>query len=215
MKIEELAAKIDAFSKSFDPYDYADRVENPEKNIEELITMLQKNDVVLYNYIYDIYADEERMDDATRQEAGKLYKEMEQFYRENEPNRPTLNSVTADGDGLRIGKDELLVEVRSSDMAIKINAEFECWFDVDSVFGTSTREDDSKWINFYTDYYPAEDKVHALLVICADNGDEYMKYPMTKKEEQLVLELMDKEAIKEGYASLDDMIEKEQSEIER
>lgn len=96
-----------------------------------------------------------------------------------------------------------------------INAEFETWFDVDAVFGTDTRDDDEVWINFYANYYPETEEVKAFFIIDRPDGNEERFYKLNDKERELLKNLMEEGAIKEGYVSLDDMYDRITQEYDR
>lgn len=50
------------------------------------------------------------------------------------------------------------------------NVPTECWFDVDEVFGTKTRDKEDVWVNFYLEYYPDDDLVKPLVHVDTPNG---------------------------------------------
>ncbi len=91
-----------------------------------------------------------------------------------------------------------------------INAEYECWFDVDKVFGTDTKGYDDRTVDFYTDYYPEDGRMTATVVVKDSNGgDTDYNYDLSDKEKEFLLDMMNKQAEKEGYDSLLDMWKKE------
>ena len=73
----------------------------------------------------------------------------------------------------------------------EINATYELWFDVDAYFGTDTRDDDSSWINFYTEWHPKTDDVTAYYVIDMIENPEEHEWPLTEKEKEFFREKME------------------------
>lgn len=115
--------------------------------------------------------------------------------------RPTLDMMTDfKGEGfINLSKSEpLLVEPDH------INACYELWFDVDKVFGTDTMKNDST-VEFYTNYYPESGKFECEVVVETDGTTTYPEYKMTDKEMTFLKNMMEEEARKQGFASLDDM----------
>ena len=64
-----------------------------------------------------------------------------------------------------------------------INATYELWFDVDKYFGTDTRDDESTWINFYTDWYP-DGTIKASYDIDGDYETENFDWELTDEEKE-------------------------------
>ena len=116
--------------------------------------------------------------------------------------RPTLDMMTDfKGAGfINLSKAEpLMVEPDH------INACYELWFDVDKVFGTDTMENDST-VEFYTNYYPESGKFECEVVVVGTDGTTtYPEYKMTDKEMAFLKNMMEEEARKQDFASLDDM----------
>lgn len=73
----------------------------------------------------------------------------------------------------------------------EINATYELWFDVDAYFGTYTRDDDSSWINFYTEWHPETDDVTAYYVIDMVEDSEEHEWLLTEKEKEFFREKME------------------------
>jgi len=71
-----------------------------------------------------------------------------------------------------------------------INFSWDCWFDVDKMFGTDTRDDDDMWVNFYTNWYP-DGSVKAIYIVKSNTGDKAYEYALSEKEKKFLLEKMD------------------------
>ena len=125
-------------------------------------------------------------------------------------NKITLDMLKPDseyGEIVLIPNDDAFIY---TDDEKSINAEYECWFDVDKVFGTDTKGHDDRTVDFYTDYYPEDGHMLATVVVKDSNGgDTDFNYDLSDKEKEFLLDMMEKEAKREGYESLIDMWQKE------
>lgn len=75
---------------------------------------------------------------------------------------------------------------------------YELWFDVDSYFGTQTKDYDDTWINFYTMYYPETKSVEAIMCIDTDGSNETYSWQLTEAEKEFLLSLMKNYAEQKG-----------------
>ena len=82
-----------------------------------------------------------------------------------------------------------------------INATYELWFDVDKYFGEKTREDDRKWINFYTNWYP-DGTMKAVYYVESDNSSKEVSWKLTEEEKQYFFWKMEEYCQKLYYKSL-------------
>lgn len=124
----------------------------------------------------------------------------ERYYNQNM--RMTLDQMTdlAEAGSICLAKSEPLIVEPDH-----INACYELWFDVDKVFGTDTKDND-RTVEFYTNYYPESGKMKAEVIVAEfDGSSSSFNYRMTDKEEAFLKDIMEKEAQKQGYATLDDM----------
>ena len=75
---EKLAVKIDAFAKSFNPYGYADDVDNPEANIDMIATDIRNGEVeYLAEFLAPIIMDEDGLSEEVM-EAQELLRELKE-----------------------------------------------------------------------------------------------------------------------------------------
>lgn len=64
-----------------------------------------------------------------------------------------------------------------------VNFYWETWFDVDKYFGTETADNDSAWVNMYSDYDYNTDTLTSYLYLDKDEGDERLDFVFTAEEE--------------------------------
>ena len=76
-----------------------------------------------------------------------------------------------------------------------LNFAWECWFDVDAVFGTNTKDDDGTWINFYTNWYP-DGTVDAFYFVESDDKIDEFDYSLTEEETAALLDKMEKHCVR-------------------
>lgn len=78
---------------------------------------------------------------------------------------------------------------------MKITSSFELWFNVDKYFGTSTRNDDSTWINFYTEYMP-DTELTAKYFVETDDSSEEFEWPLNYEEREFLEQKMNDYCVK-------------------
>lgn len=87
-----------------------------------------------------------------------------------------------------------------------VEATYVCWFDVDSYFGTNTRDDDSTWINFYTSWY-IDGTLKAYYCVDSDEGSEKYEWKLTSFETKMLTEKMESYAQKLYKKSLNELLQ--------
>ena len=92
-------------------------------------------------------------------------------------------------------------------------ADYQLWLDVDAYFGTQTRDDDSTWINFYTEY-DENGVLGAYYVISSDDNEEIHAWELTGEEKAMFMELLNEKAKKEGYTDIGDFLISELKEMD-
>jgi hypothetical protein len=104
-------------------------------------------------------------------------------------------------------------DIRPIDMFVEsetdITTSWEMWFDVDAYFGTDTKSDDSKWINFYTFYNYDTDRLSAMYEIDSDDGVEDFHWELTKSEEKFLRDKLENYCLNEYAESLRRFVEEE------
>lgn len=86
----------------------------------------------------------------------------------------------------------------------KVEATYECWFDVDRYFGTDTRDDPEKWVNFYTLWDPKTGHVTPVVHVDSPDGITEVPFSFTPAEEAFFFGLMQEYCIRtEGMTLLE------------
>lgn len=81
-----------------------------------------------------------------------------------------------------------------------ISAYIETWFDVDEKFSVNTRDDDSKWVNFYAVYNPDKDSLKCFFIISSDDDSTQADYAPLTEEVLLIKTMINEKCLKEnGY----------------
>lgn len=89
------------------------------------------------------------------------------------------------------------------------NFTYELWFDVDEYFGTNIKDDEDKWINFYTSY-KADGSIVAEYFIDSNKGSEHFIWELTEDEKVLFKNMME-EYCEELYdCTLDELLNEEE-----
>lgn len=91
-----------------------------------------------------------------------------------------------------------------------VNFYWETWFDVDRYFGTETADDDSAWVNMYSDYDYNTDTLTSYLCLDKDGGDERLDFVFTAEEEAFLRKRIEDTL----ECSLKDYYEKETKPLE-
>lgn len=91
-----------------------------------------------------------------------------------------------------------------------VNFYWETWFDVDRYFGTETADNDSAWVNMYSDYDYNTDTLTSYLYLDKDEGDERLDFVFTDEEEAFLRKRIE-DALECG---LKDYYEKETKPLE-
>ena len=191
-RLDEVYLRMDTtdeYGDSIDSTPYAEAI----AYAKEAIRMQEKLKQVINHY------KSLPKDVAQQREMGEKIADLECFLVDAEPRTLADVDIRCDGD--------IMVE------ADHICFSWECWFDVDRMFGTNTRDDDDKWVNFYTSWYP-DGRVEAIYMedsssICHDHA-----YELSEKEKEALLEKMEAYCKQEEGLSLSELWEEVQEEKE-
>lgn len=83
--------------------------------------------------------------------------------------------------------------------------EFELWFDVDAYFGTDTKDDDDKWVNFYV-LYTKEAEMKAYYTLDSSKSTETHEWFLTPEEKARLFSIMNDYAKEKEGKALPDLI---------
>ncbi len=75
----------------------------------------------------------------------------------------------------------------------KLGFTFTLWFDVDRVFGTETKEDDTTWVNLYSYYDTNTKEVSYEVMLDTPYGLQKVDYSFTEAEKLMLFDMMNEQ----------------------
>lgn len=112
-------------------------------------------------------------------------------------------------------KDELVIgDMEINDDCSGVSSYIETWFNVDKKFGTNVNDDCDSWVNFYAEYFPANDELKCEYFVDTPYDNKCYAYIPTENEKRLIISLMEEFCQKEENMSIRKFIELSEQKIE-
>ena len=104
-------------------------------------------------------------------------------------------------------KDIEVCDLEINDDGDGISTYLETFFDVDEKFGTSVKDDENSWVNFYAEYFPKSDALKCIYVIDRTNSSEEHEYIPSPAEKRLIISKMEEVCRKESACTMEELLE--------